>query len=88
MNIMAAQDFKGRIISVLILVFVDFLMNFQALLEKGSVACLNPCFRGLSHEFFHHSNKNPMSDCLNPCFRGLSHESFDVIASTMCRRES
>ena len=37
---------------VLILVFVDFLMNFEdstlgGVFRQG----LNPCFRGLSHEF-------------------------------------
>ena len=38
--------------AVLILVFVDFLMNIGGdLLREGRAPpCLNPCFRGLSHE--------------------------------------
>ena len=41
---------------------------------KLIVQCLNPCFRGLSHELedIHNFVMNHL--CLNPCFRGLSHE--------------
>ena len=37
---------------VLILVFVDFLMNIEDyVVYERLVKCLNPCFRGLSHEY-------------------------------------
>ena len=36
---------------------------------------LNPCFRGLSHEFEEWKAAGVrVSEGLNPCFRGLSHE--------------
>ena len=72
-------------VPVLILVFVDFLMNktYGSPVRGFAGACLNPCFRGLSHEF--HANdwhSAPRVSCLNPCFRGLSHEFLSATGAT------
>ena len=62
--------------AVLILVFVDFLMNeFEDSDSYNAMRRLNPCFRGLSHEYYGRCCIFPYRFLsLNPCFRGLSHE--------------